>query len=96
MPIPMTSSQPQKTEPLVIWRVRSLSCDGGHIGKEWAAWFFQEKTAAESRLRQRIDSSNQRNPKYPFNEKPVAIDGVVGFCNWQFGLMLTMDGVEVE
>jgi len=81
---------------VTVWRVRTLSCDGGLPGREWSAEFFMDRRVAESRIRELIAQSDERNPNYPFREQQEDLDGVVGFCNWQFGTMLTLDAVEVK
>jgi hypothetical protein len=43
-----------------------------------------------------IAESDARNPKYPFKKDLECVDGVRGYCNWQFGIMLTVDAVEAR
>lgn len=81
---------------LVIWRVRKISCDGGQPGREWLSEFFLDKGKASNRLMELIAESDRRNPKYPFRSDHEELDGVRGYCNWQFGVMLTMDSVEAR
>lgn len=80
---------------MIIWRVRYISCDGGRIGNESMEFFFQ-KEMAEKRMQELIEQSNKRNPKYLFETKTTSLDGVVGYCNWQFMNMLAVDSVKVK
>lgn len=77
-----------------IYRVRELSCDGGHLGKTWEETFFFDVEDAESHLKKLIKKSNEQNPQYPY--VPQAIDGLRGFCNWQFGIMIALDYISVK
>jgi len=92
-----TPSPPEPpTSNLVIWRVRQISCDGGQPGREWLSKFFTDETKAAALLSEWIFESNKRNPKYLFREEQEVVGGVRGYRNWKFGIMLTMDAVEVE
>lgn len=73
-----------------------VSCDGFQLGREWLSEFFLDERRASSRLMELIAESDRKNPKYPFEKKQREIDGVRGYCNWQFGIMFTMDAVAVE
>lgn len=79
----------------LAWRVRRLSCDGGSIGKTFEEEHYATKELAEQRQRELIQASDERNPKYKFCTEPVMIDRVTGFCNWQFGVMIAVDSVDV-
>ena len=79
-----------------IYRVRELSCDGGRIGRVWLEKFFMDPHAALKYLQDYIVDSDRRNPKYPFKKEPEEIDGVYGYCNWQFGTMISTDMVRVQ
>ena len=57
--------------------------------------FFLDERKASKRLMELIAEKNRRNPKYPFNACQEELDGVRGYCNWQFGIMLTIDSVKV-
>lgn len=93
-----TTTDTQSVSPprMTIWRVRLISCDGGQPGREWKAKFFRHKKDAKNCLFKEIAESDRRNPKYLFKTTEEMVDGVVGYCNWQFGGMLTMDAVEVH
>jgi hypothetical protein len=78
-----------------IWRVRKVSFDGAQIGREWKSAFFLNEAKALDYMRQLIEESNKSNPKYPFETEQEDLDGVRGYCNWQFGSMITMDSVRV-
>jgi len=95
----MTTENGQSVAPLhpiVIWRVRRISCDGGQPGREWSSEFFLDEYKASNRLMELIAESDSRNPKYPFKKDQEFVGGVRGYCNWQFGIMLTMDAVEAR
>ncbi len=77
------------------WRVRKLSCDGGCIGREWSCELFELEYVAVNRFNEIIEESNKRNPKHLFSKRMEVIDGVVGICNWQFGIMLSIDKVHI-
>lgn len=79
-----------------LYRVRSISCDGGVIGRTWNEDFFFNEEDANHRLRTLISENDNRNPKYPFKTLPEIIDGISGYCNWQFTTMLTVDKVEIK
>lgn len=92
-------NKPPTAAPLhgiVIWRVRQISCDGGQLGREWSAEFFLDECRASNHLKELLAESDRRNPKYPFEKDQEELDGVRGYCNWQFGIMLTMDAVEAR
>lgn len=78
-----------------IWRIRKVSCDGGKLGKEWATEFFTDMNMAENRLMEWVAEHNNRNPQYKFKTELEEIDGVRGFCNWQFGIMLAIENVKL-
>jgi len=81
---------------IVIWRVRSLSCDGGSIGRTWSEIFFQDADEALAQLQNQIAKSDKQNPKYPYKTQQESIDNVFGYCNWQFGNMMALDSVKVQ
>lgn len=76
---------------LPIWRVRKIACDGRRLGKTWQENFFSNADDAEQFLRDTIAASDERNPKYPYEKNVEGIENVWGYCNWQFGLMVTLD-----
>ena len=79
-----------------IYRVRTISCDGGRRGRTWTESFFFEQTDAEDYLEKLIRESDERNPKYPYKSEPENVDDLVGFCNWQFGDMVVLDYISVK
>ena len=81
---------------IVIWRVRTLSCDGGRIGRSWSEEFFTKEEDARERLADLVSESDERNPRYPFKAELETIDSTEGFCNWQFGTMLAVDSVNAR
>lgn len=81
---------------MVIWRVRCLSCDGGHVGRVWSEKFFFDSPAAIECQQNLISTSNDRNPKYLYKTEQESIDNVFGYCNWQFGTMIVLDSVKVQ
>jgi len=47
------------TTPIfTIWRIRSLSVDGGKIGKVWTEWFYATEEQAETKLKNLVDERN--------------------------------------
>jgi hypothetical protein len=95
----MTEKSAEPSTPVqdvVIWRVRRISCHGGQLGREWSSEFFLDECKASHRLMELVAESNKRNPRYPFKTDQEELDGVRGYCNWQFGIMLTMDAVEAR
>jgi hypothetical protein len=78
-----------------VWRVRKLSCDGNVVGREWSCELFTNADKANKRLNEIIANSDKRNPNHKFNTKIEAVENVVGLCNWQFGLMVSIDEVIV-
>jgi hypothetical protein len=81
---------------MVIWRVRRLSCDGGHIGRTWSEIFFTNPDKALTQLRNQISKSDKQNPKYPYKTQPESVENVIGYCNWQFGTMIALDSIKVQ
>lgn len=81
---------------MTIYRVRKISCDGNRLGRVWSEEFFYVELVAANRLTELIIDSDKQNPKYPFSTTAVSVEGVVGFCNWQFGIMVVKDSVEVH
>lgn len=79
-----------------IYRVRVISCDGGKPGREWQVFLFLNLVDASRKLHELIDESDKRNPKYPFEKTPENLDKISGYCNWQFGTMITLDSLEVN
>ena len=79
-----------------IWRVRRIDCDGRLPGRVWSSEYFADEQEAVQRLKELIAESDERNPRYPFETQEEDIDGIRGYCNWQFGIMLTLDSAEVQ
>lgn len=84
------------TVSTTVFRLREISCDGAKPGCEHRSAYFFTKKLAEDTLHNWICQYNTRNPKYKFNTKLETLDGVTGYCNWQFGIMITLDTVEVK
>ncbi len=76
---------------MICHRVRTLDCDGRKIGKVWAEEFYGKLIDAEILQSKIIEKSDSRNPKYPFEKDIEGIEGIYGYCNWQFGIMVTVD-----
>lgn len=85
-----------KPAGLLVWRVRTIDCDGGKLGHVWAETFFRAEESATNHLKKVIEEKNLKNPKYPYKADSEVIDGVSGFCNWQFSTMVAMDSFEVN
>jgi hypothetical protein len=84
---------------LKIWRVRRVSCDGGYIGKVWGESFCLNKDAAEAKLSEMLSTENaleEARGRTFAMYKPATVDGIVGWCSWQYGMMLTIDSFEVQ
>lgn len=81
---------------MILFRVRCLSCDGGHTGRVWSEKFFTDPDKALAQLQNQIAKSDKQNPKYPYKVQQESIDNVFGYCNWQFGTMIAMDSVKVN
>ena len=81
--------------PMVIWRVKTASCDGGRLGRVWGEHFYFTQEQAVNHMMRVIRESNERNPRYLFKTEPETIDGVTGYCNWQFGIMTAVNSVTV-
>jgi len=81
---------------MIIWRCRTLSCDGGMIGKTWSEFFYRDRDSADRKMDQIILNYNIRNPKRLFKDTEEMIDKVAGRCNWNFGIMVTVDCVNIE
>lgn len=79
-----------------IYRVRTISCDGGRLGRTWAENFFFDRIDAEDYLKKLIRESDERNPRYLYKSESENVDGLVGFCNWQFGIMIALDYISVK
>ena len=83
---------------MTLWRCKRLSCDGGRLGKVWQEWFFLSEGEAKNKLYQEVSDRNtvelDRGSKCRW--KPDTVEGVEGYCNWQYGSMLICDRVEVE
>jgi hypothetical protein len=47
------------TEPMVIWRVKRVSCDGGQIGSCCAEWFFLDEAVARKFYLAEVESKNK-------------------------------------
>lgn len=81
---------------MVIWRCRVVSCDGGRIGKVWSEKFFFLPESADAYTKEIIELSNKKNPKYQYDKDQKEIDGIYGYCNWQFMVMVVVDSCEVR
>ena len=92
----MGSFEDFEMKPIIAWRVRVISCDGGLPGRAWVERFFLRKDAADKRMLEIIEDSNIRNPKYPYGAHEENLEGIVGYCNWQFGIMVTVDSIEIK
>lgn len=79
-----------------IYRVRELDCDGGVIGKTWSEEFYSDVELAKDRQRELIESSNTKNLQYPFDDVLNNVDGHSGYCNRQFGIMISIDDIVIE
>jgi hypothetical protein len=81
---------------ILLTRVRTLSCDGRRIGKTRNEEFFFDVDDAMDHQKKLIQDSDEKNPAHTFKEEIEAIDGIFGFCNWQFGIMIAVDRIEVK
>lgn len=85
--------------PLKVWRLRELSCDGGRIGRTWSESFFTNKDKADERLAAMVAEKNtqekSRGRDFAMYMSRV-VDGTVGWCSWQYGIMIAIDSFEVE
>ena len=79
-----------------IYRVKEVSCDGGHIGRTWKEYFYKTGSEAVLAMAALIKESDEKNPKHPYNKEPEIIDTECGFCNWQFGNIIIHDTITVN
>lgn len=92
----MANSGNNEDRDLILYRVRTISCDGGRQGKTWSEKFFFSLREAEDYQKKLLRESDERNPKYPFKKEVENIDGIYGYCNWQFGTMIAVDKIFVK
>jgi hypothetical protein len=81
---------------MVIWRVQKASCDGGRLGRVWGEYFYFTQEQAVNHMMRAIRKRNESNPKYLFETEPETINGVTGYCNWQFSVMIAVNSVTVS
>jgi hypothetical protein len=81
---------------MFIARVREVNCDGNKQGRTWSERFFKSLDKAEGYQNQLIDESNKKNPRNMFNKEIECVDSLYGYCNWQYGIMITIDKVFVD
>lgn len=82
----------------MIWRVKIVACDGNQLGKVWQEWFFNSKELAEIFLKDKIKTENneelKRNRNFALYKKDL-VEGISGYCNWQYGTMLLLDEIKI-
>lgn len=78
-----------------FYRVRVIDIDGGGVGKVYSEHFRETIGQATELERITIARSDERNPKYPFDTEVRMVDGVYGYCNGQFGIMVAVDRIFV-
>jgi len=70
-----------------LWRFRTISIDGGKIGKTWTEKFYRDKKKCEAFVALSIENS-----KGEFKEDTV--EDLTGMCDWRYGIMHIVDEVE--
>lgn len=81
---------------MTFYRMKVLGIDGGFIGKTVMERFFKTEEECQQCVKDAIQGYNETNPKYHFNTEPETVNKVTGYCNWQFGIMITSDTIEIE
>ena len=83
---------------LTIWRLRAVDIDGGRLGRVWNEQFFLAEEKAVEQLHHEVEQRNAaestRGREHAMY-KPCTVENVAGFCSWQYGIMYTVDSVEV-
>lgn len=91
----LARSDTHKPAKQTIWRVRLLDCDGRRIGRTWREDFFHSEDEALQQQKELIADSNRRHPSHPYEMQMERVDSISGYCNWQFGVMTTVDVIEI-
>lgn len=79
--------------------VKRVSCDGGVIGKTWEAEYFLSFDLANDHLHAIVERSNQRErdlKRHHAQFKKDTVERIEGFCNWQYGIMLYLEKIEIR
>ena len=84
---------------MTVHRVRVIDVDGNNIGKTWNEWFFSEKKDAELYLKNKVNQCNENETargRVTVQYLPDTVDGIQGYCCWQYGTMICYDYITVK
>jgi hypothetical protein len=72
---------------MTIYRIRTIDIDGNKLGRVWGENLFMEKDRAV-----RSEEITRMNPTYKID----IVEGLSGYCDWNRGIMICYDSVDVK